>query len=111
MLTISFVIMYTVMFLNVAQLGHIYLSLTRFYMALLMVAPMAIVMIGLMWKMFPNKKANIAIIAASIIIFFSALALLRTQTPIGDIQYMKAMIPHHSSASSPAKRPTSKTPK
>ncbi|RZK11087.1 MAG: DUF305 domain-containing protein, partial [Flavobacterium sp.] len=23
---------------------------------------------------------------------------LRTQTPIGDIQYMKAMIPHHSSA-------------
>ena len=97
-LGISFFIMYGVMFLNVDRLSHIYLSATRFYMALLMVAPMAIVMIGLMWKMFPNKKANVAIIAASIIIFASALALLRTQTPIGDIQYMKAMIPHHSSA-------------
>lgn len=29
MLSISFVIMYTVMFLNVAELDHIYLSLTR----------------------------------------------------------------------------------
>ncbi|MEO6135141.1 MAG: DUF305 domain-containing protein, partial [Ginsengibacter sp.] len=26
------------------------------------------------------------------------LAGIRTQTPISDVQYMKAMIPHHSSA-------------
>ncbi len=26
------------------------------------------------------------------------LTAFRTQTPIGDVQYMKAMIPHHSSA-------------
>ena len=98
MLGISFVIMYSVMFFNVDRLNHIYLSMTRLYMAILMVAPMAILMLGLMWKMFENKKTNIIIILSCIVIFSLALAGLRTQTPISDEQYMKAMIPHHSSA-------------
>jgi len=98
MLAASFIIMYAVMFLNVAELNHIYLSLTRFYMALLMVAPMAVVMLCLMWKMYTSAKLNIAILIGSTAIFFLALIGLRTQTPIGDIQFMKAMIPHHSSA-------------
>ena len=41
MLGISFLVMYSVMFLNVASLAHIHLSLTRTYMTLLMIAPMA----------------------------------------------------------------------
>lgn len=98
MLAISFIIMYAVMFLNVAALNHVYLSLTRFYMAILMVAPMAVVMLALMWKMYQNTKLNIAILIGSTAIFILALIGLRTQTPIGDVQFMKAMIPHHSSA-------------
>ena len=35
---------------------------------------------------------------AGVVVFVLVLAGLRTQTPIGDVQYMKAMIPHHSSA-------------
>jgi uncharacterized protein (DUF305 family) len=31
-------------------------------------------------------------------LFVVFLSALRTQTPVGDVQYMKAMIPHHSSA-------------
>ena len=34
----------------------------------------------------------------SVVFFIIILAGLRTQTPISDVQYMKAMIPHHSSA-------------
>lgn len=34
----------------------------------------------------------------SIMVFGIIFAALRTQTPITDVQYMKAMIPHHSSA-------------
>lgn len=98
MLSISFVIMYSVMYLNVDQTGHIYLSLTRFYMTVLMVAPMAIVMLLMMGKMYKNKKINGMIIGGSMVIFVGVLFLLRSQTPIGDVQYMKAMIPHHSSA-------------
>ena len=51
-----------------------------------------------MGKMYPNKKLNTIIVISSIGVFFLALATLRTQTPISDVQYMKAMIPHHSSA-------------
>lgn len=98
MLSISFVIMYTVMYLNVDQTEHIYLNLSRLYMTVLMVAPMAVVMLLMMWKMYKNKKTNGTIVAGSIIFFSLALFLLRSQTPVGDVQYMKAMIPHHSSA-------------
>lgn len=97
-LAISFVIMYAVMFLNVAEFNHIYMSLTRVYMAILMVAPMAIIMILLMGAMYKNKKMNIGIIAGSALVFILALVFLRNQTFISDRQYMKAMIPHHSSA-------------
>lgn len=98
MLCTSFFIMYGVMFLNVAKLSHVYLSLTRFYMTVLMVAPMALVMLFLMGNMYPNKKLNTLISISSIVVFFAALLALRSQTPVNDVQYMKAMIPHHSSA-------------
>jgi uncharacterized protein (DUF305 family) len=98
MMAISFIIMYTVMFLNIDQLGHYHTSTTRIYMSILMVAPMAVVMMAMMGKMYPNKKVNTGIIAAAVVVFIITLAGLRTQTPIGDVQYMKAMIPHHSSA-------------
>lgn len=97
-LAVSFVTMYAVMFLNVDRGEHIRLSLTRTYMTLLMVAPMAVTMLLLMWPMFQNKGRNFLILAGAIIVFATSLILLRTQSPIGDVQYMKAMIPHHSSA-------------
>ncbi len=97
-MAVSFVIMYLVMFLNVAEFDHVYNSLTRFYMTTLMVSSMAISMLLFMWKMYPKKAINYGIIAFAAISFFGTLFLLRTQTPIGDVQYMKAMIPHHSSA-------------
>ncbi len=97
-MSISFIIMYIVMFLNITEITHYYTSLTRIYMALLMVAPMAVVMMLMMGKMYPDKKTNNTIIISSIVVFGLVLAALRSQTPVGDVQYMKAMIPHHSSA-------------
>ncbi len=98
MMVISFFIMYIVMFLNIDSISHYHTSITRIYMALLMVAPMAVVMMLMMGKMYSDKRINTAIILAGIVVFFIVLVGLRTQTPIGDVQYMKAMIPHHSSA-------------
>jgi len=98
MLVVSFIIMYTVMFLNVDELDHIYLSTTRTYMTLLMVLPMGILMLLVMGKMYPKKRLNTTIIISSFALIDILIAALRTQTPIGDVQYMKAMIPHHSSA-------------
>ncbi len=98
MMGVSFVIMYGVMFLNVASWDHVMLSYTRTYMSLLMVAPMALVMLGFMWGMYARKAVNIAILLGACGVFALVLALLRSQTPIGDVAWMKAMIPHHSSA-------------
>lgn len=95
---ISFIVMYFIMFINIVDINHFYISLNRIYMALLMVSPMAIIMLLMMGKMYPNKKMNKAIIIGSIVVFGVVLTALRTQTPVGDEQYMKAMIPHHSSA-------------
>lgn len=98
MMIISFFIMYIVMFLNIDRFSHYHTSTTRIYMAILMVAPMAVYMMLMMGKMYPNKKINVSIIVTAVVVFILTLIGLRTQTPIGDVQYMKAMIPHHSSA-------------
>lgn len=90
--------MYAVMFLNVDDTSHLYLSLTRTYMAILMVAPMAIVMLFTMGKMYPNKKLNYSIMALGLLAIVVVTCMLRLQTFIGDKAYMQAMIPHHSSA-------------
>lgn len=98
MLIVSFFIMYMVMFLNVVRFDHIYLSATRFYMALLMVSPMALLMLLFMPNMYQNKKRNLFIASLSVLVFFIAFIFLRNQILIGDTQYTKAMISHHSSA-------------
>lgn len=98
MMAVSFVIMYMVMFLNVIEIKHYHTSLTRIYMTLLMISAMAVVMILMMGKMYASKKVNTGIIVGGILVFALVLTALRSQTPIGDVQYMKAMIPHHSSA-------------
>ena len=42
MMVISFLVMYIVMFLNMDKIDHYHTSLTRIYMALLMVTPMVV---------------------------------------------------------------------
>ena len=98
MLTLSFIQMYLVMFLNVDDFDHVMNSLTRVYMSALMVLPMAVIMIAFMGSMYGNKKANAAIVVGAVAGFCLILWMLRKQVPIGDEQWMKAMIPHHSSA-------------
>ncbi|PVW13488.1 DUF305 domain-containing protein [Marixanthomonas spongiae] len=99
MLVFSFIAMYITMYLNTYAIDHVYFSLTRFYMTCLGISAMAVIMWFFMRNMYKNKKKNIAILAGSFILFVSALGLVRAQKPIiGDILYMRAMIPHHSIA-------------
>lgn len=98
MLLCSFTAMYITMYFNTYEIDHVYFSLTRFYMACLGISAMAVIMLLFMMKMYNDKKKNIAILLGSLVLFISALTLVRTQTPIGDVLYMNAMIPHHSIA-------------
>lgn len=98
MIATSTVVMFGLMYLNVYSVDHIYFSQTRGYMALIMGAAMAIVMLTFMLGMYPNAKASLAIFAASVAVFAVALYLVRSQDTVGDVAWMKAMIPHHSIA-------------
>lgn len=98
MIATSTVVMLGLMYLNTYQWDHIFFSETRLYMALIMGAVMAIIMLLFMRKMYTNKRANAGIIVGSIIIMTLSLYLVRSQATIGDVSYMRAMIPHHSIA-------------
>ncbi|EAR67700.1 hypothetical protein B14911_13087 [Bacillus sp. NRRL B-14911] len=77
---------------------HIFFSEMRAYMALLMGATMAVIMLLFMRNMLKNKKANISILTGSILLFFLSLFLIRSQALVDDVDYMEGMIPHHSIA-------------
>jgi uncharacterized protein (DUF305 family) len=98
MIATSTAIMFGLMYANTYALDHVYWSETRFYMALYMGAMMAVVMLSFMLGMYVNKGVNAAIYVGAAVLFVVALALLRSQALIGDVAWMRAMIPHHSIA-------------
>jgi hypothetical protein len=98
MIATSTVAMYGLMYLNTYESGHVSFSETRLYMALVMGATMAVIMLSFMWHMYTRRAMNIGIYVAGVVLFSLALWLVRSQTTIQDVSYMKAMIPHHSIA-------------
>ncbi len=98
MIVTATVIMFGLMYLNTYAMDHVWFSETRAWMALLMGAVMAIVMLLFMMDMYRNRAANIAILAGSVVVFAASLYLVRSQDTVEDVSYMKAMIPHHSIA-------------
>lgn len=98
MITASTIIMLGLMYLNTYQLDHVYFSETRAYMALIMGAAMAIIMLAFMLHMYKNRTVNAAIFVGSAVVFVLALWLARSQATVEQVSYMKAMIPHHSIA-------------
>lgn len=99
------------MYLNSYSWDHLFFSETRLYMTFMMAATMAVVMLAFMLHMLKNKKINIAIVAVSVVIFTGSLFLVRSQSTIADVSYMKAMIPHHSIAILTSERATFKDPR
>ncbi|GGB99462.1 hypothetical protein GCM10011494_17410 [Novosphingobium endophyticum] len=98
MIATSVLAMFGVMYLNTYALDHAEYSQTRAWMALVMGASMAFIMIAFMWRMYPNRRANVGILAGTALVFAGALWLVRSQETVEDVSYMKAMIPHHSIA-------------
>jgi uncharacterized protein (DUF305 family) len=99
MIATSTVTMFLLTYTNAFAWSHMTFSEERVYMALLMGSVMAIIMLGFMWSMmYKNRKVNIAIIAAALIVGGAALWLSRSQALVQDESYLKGMIPHHSIA-------------
>lgn len=104
MIATSTVVMFLFTYLNTYEMGHVFFSETRAYMALLMGASMAVIMLAFMQHMLQNRNMNRIIVLISIVVFSLSLYLVRSQTTVSEVSYMKAMIPHHSIAILTSKR-------
>ena len=98
MLILSFIAMYVLMYAMVDKFEDVYPNHNQAFMAALMTAPMAIIEILLMGSMYPRKRVNVAIAAGALILLAAAWLAIRYQAGIGDEQFVKSMIPHHSGA-------------
>ncbi len=98
MIGISSVCMYLTMYLHTYSWDHVFFSETRLYMNFLMTAVMAMVMLWFMRHMYTDKKLNAYIVGGSIALFAVSLFLVRSQVLVDDVDFMEAMIPHHSIA-------------
>jgi hypothetical protein len=97
-LVVSFVVMYWLMYSMADRWDHVYVNLSNAYMAGLMAGSMLPIMLLTMPGMFKNKKANLALWGASVVILASCWFLLRAEAGVRDRQFLRAMIPHHSAA-------------
>jgi peptidoglycan/LPS O-acetylase OafA/YrhL len=98
MIAVSATLMFGLMYLNTYQLSHVRFSQTRLFMIFIMAGSMALVMLFFMRHMYKDKQANIAIVLGSVALMGLGFWLVRSQTTVGDVAWMKAMIPHHSIA-------------
>ena len=98
MTVLSFISMYVLMYAMVDRFENVYPNINQFYMAGLMTAPMVIIELLLMRSMYRHRAANIAILAVSVIALGAFWLAIRQQAAVGDVQFLKSMIPHHAGA-------------
>ena len=98
MIATSTAVMLLLMYFNTFTWAHLTWSETRFYMAFVMGAAMAIIMLSFMLGMYKDRRINLGIYVSASLIFVVALWLVRSQSMVEDRSWMSAMIPHHSIA-------------
>ena len=96
MILTSTIVMFIMMYFNTYQLDHVYFSETRAYMALYMGAVMAIIMLAFMSNMYKKTKINLLVYGISVVMFAVGLWGVRSQATVDQVDWMQAMIPHHS---------------
>ncbi|MBQ0776063.1 DUF305 domain-containing protein [Halopseudomonas laoshanensis] len=98
MIGTSTIVMLVLMYLTTYSWDHVFFSETRLFMAIVMGAAMAFIMLIFMLSMYKSRRINISILAGSLAVFALSLWLARSQETVDDVAWMKAMIPHHSIA-------------
>ncbi len=98
MILTSTLVMYVMMYFNTYRWDHVYFSETRAYMALYMGAGMAVIMLAFMSNMYKKTKLNLLIYGISVVLFALGIWGVRSQQTVDQVDWMQAMIPHHSIA-------------
>lgn len=98
MTALSYIAMFILMYAMVDRFANVYSNINQAYMAGLMAAPMVLIELFVMRAMYPDMKMNLifgGIAALALMLFFVGI---RAQTAVGDVQFVRSMVPHHSGA-------------
>lgn len=98
MALLHYIVMYIVMYAMVHTSSDVYLNLNNIYMAGMMTAPMLVIEGVVMYSMYEAKKVLGLIMAGSVGILLIFYLCVRQQIGVGDTQFLRSMIPHHSGA-------------
>jgi uncharacterized protein (DUF305 family) len=98
MILLSFIWMYAAMFAMVNVLGDVQLNVNSAYMAALMAGAMIPIELLLMRAMYRDRRLNLAAGLLSVAVLAGSFLAIRAQIGVGEDQFIRSMIPHHSSA-------------
>ena len=111
MIGTSVVVMFFLMYQLIYSLDHAEFSVNRLVASLVMGAVMRVIMLAFMWSMYENRTVKVAVLAGSALLAVALLFVNRSQTLVGDVGFMKSMIPHHSIAINNARKSTIRDPR
>ena len=98
MIATSTFIMFFLMYQLIYTLDHATFSVNRLIASLVMGCVMTVVMLSFMWSMYRGVGIKIAVLGLATAIGLILLSVNRAEALIGDVTFMKSMIPHHSIA-------------
>lgn len=104
MIAVSTALMFPLMYQLIYSMDHATFSTNRLVSALVMGSLMAFLMLAFMWSMFKPHTVKLAVLVGSAVLFAALLTINRSQALIGDVGFMKSMIPHHSIAINNARK-------
>lgn len=104
MIAASTIIMFFLMYQLVYSADHAEFSLTRAISSLVMGCVMAVVMLAFMWSMYEGRGKKIGVLVGAASLGIVLLLVNRSQSLVGDVDFMNGMIPHHSIAINNARK-------
>lgn len=111
MIAISAFVMFFLMYQLVYSFDHATFSINRLVASLVMACVMTIVMLSFMWSMYKGNGTKIAVLVLAALVGVILLFVNRSQSLIGDEDFMRSMIPHHSIAINNARRASISDPR
>ena len=98
MVALSFVAMYILMYAMVNRFENVFNNVNQAYMAGLMAAPMLLIELALMRRMYPDKRRNTWVAIGAVLFMAICWFGIRQQLAVTDQQFLRSMIPHHAGA-------------
>lgn len=105
------VAMFFLMYQLIYSFDHATFSINRLVSSFVMGSVMVLIMLAFMWSMFRGMTAKVLVAAGAVVIGVATLVINRDQILIGDEDFMKSMIPHHSIAINNARKSDIRDPR